>query len=199
MATDITTERPLLADGMRVSADTFTEADNKGFELVYGVVREKKVSSFSDHFQFWLLFFFSQAVESYGGIGSAPEGGFQCFDDPGLIRKPDLSWTRASDFSSPGTQGWRRTPPTFAIEVLSPRNTAAEITEKVAMFLKAGTEMVWVIDPVALTAVVHTSNDAVSYDSQTLLPAPLPTLTISLADVEAKARRDWPLDDKDRG
>ena len=49
--------------------------------------------------------------------------------------------------------------PDLAVEVASPSDSAREIQEKVADWLRAGTRLVWVIYPATRSATVHVSQD----------------------------------------
>ena len=178
-----------LQGGQQMTADLFTALDNKGFELVAGVVQEKAMSAYSDAFQTWLIMFLAMAADEFGGNIAGPEGGLRCFADPNTIRKPDFAWTAPDRLQPLPEYGWTEVAPTFAIEVLSPRNTVKEIAEKVALFLAAGVEMVWVIDPLKLVATVHTKKGSAEYDASTPLPSPLPTLQLTLQQVADKANR----------
>jgi Uma2 family endonuclease len=92
-----------------------------------------------------------------------PEGtAYQCFPDaPEKVRKPDTSFVskeripldRAFD------KGFIRVAPDLAAEVISPNDIAYEVDEKVQAFLRAGTRLVWVINPDARTVQVHRQSD----------------------------------------
>lgn len=77
---------------------------------------------------------------------------------PGQVRGPDtsfVSWLKRPDRTVP------RSPisdlvPDLAVEVLSPKNTRAEIARKLGEYFRGGSRLVWVIDPVKLTAAVYT-------------------------------------------
>ncbi|MDE0087192.1 MAG: Uma2 family endonuclease [Candidatus Poribacteria bacterium] len=47
--------------------------------------------------------------------------------------------------------------PDLAIEVVSPADLHYDVTEKALAYLKAGTRLVWVIEPVMKTAMVYRS------------------------------------------
>ena len=51
----------------------------------------------------------------------------------------------------------RRCPPDLAVEVVSPTDKHYDVTEKALAYLKAGTRLVWVIEPVAKTVMVYRS------------------------------------------
>ena len=46
-------------------------------------------------------------------------------------------------------------PPVLAVEILSPRDSQGEITEKVRIYLAMGVALVWVVDPNFRTVLVH--------------------------------------------
>lgn len=52
--------------------------------------------------------------------------------------------------------------PDLAAEVVSPGDTAAELLEKVADWLKAGARLVWVVDPIRVNARVHRADGSES-------------------------------------
>ena len=85
-------------------------------------------------------------VESRGVGVVVTETGFLLGTDPPTVRGPDAAFI-ARDPAAPAPRGPWTEPPTLAVEVVSPSNTAAEIQEKVLEYLEAGTELVWVIDP----------------------------------------------------
>ena len=76
-----------------------------------------------------------------------------------LVRAPDLSFTNWSKFPD----GERSAAPIadlvpdLAIEVLSASNTPGEIRRKIGEYFRAGTELVWIVDPVRRVVVVHTA------------------------------------------
>ena len=47
--------------------------------------------------------------------------------------------------------------PDLAIEIVSPTDKHYDITEKVLAYLKSGTRLVWVIDPIMKTVLVYRS------------------------------------------
>jgi Uma2 family endonuclease len=49
--------------------------------------------------------------------------------------------------------------PDLSVEVVSPTDRAREIQEKVADWLRAGTTLVWVIDPASHSATAYRSLD----------------------------------------
>lgn len=80
------------------------------------------------------------------------EAGYVLARDPDTVRGPDVSFVSAERLDPTRLPlGFIHGPPDLAIEIRSPGNSAAEVVEKVADYLRAGARAVWVVDPVALT------------------------------------------------
>ena len=47
--------------------------------------------------------------------------------------------------------------PDLAVEIVSPSDKQYDVTEKALAYLKSGTRLVWVIEPVAKTVMVYRS------------------------------------------
>jgi Uma2 family endonuclease len=94
------------------------------------------------------------------GIVAGADGPFRLL--PGLVRLPDLayvSWSRIPSGAVP-TEPIPAIVPDLAVEVLSEGNTPAEIARKLDEYLRAGVQLVWVIDPRRRTAAVHRATGA---------------------------------------
>ena len=76
--------------------------------------------------------------------------------DPLTVRTPDVAWVSAGRIPANGytLPRWHFAPDQ-AVEVVSPRNTRAELDERVADFLLAGSRLVWVVDPRPRTVTVY--------------------------------------------
>lgn len=68
-------------------------------------------------------------------------------EDEQRIYLPDVSVTIASRGGAVQRVGVKRVPPDFAIEVLSPDDRAARVLDKVQFYLRAGVQLVWLVDP----------------------------------------------------
>jgi len=71
-------------------------------------------------------------------------------------RKPDVAFVSKKRIP----ENERRAspvPPDLAIEVVSPSDTVYDVVEKALEYLDAGTQMVWVIEPIAQTVTVYRS------------------------------------------
>jgi Uma2 family endonuclease len=83
--------------------------------------------------------------------------GYQCFlDQPGKVRKPDVSFIRAGRLAEERIpEGYILIAPDLAVEVISPGDLAYEVDEKVQKYLGAGVKLVWVINPKTRTVRIH--------------------------------------------
>ncbi len=88
------------------------------------------------------------------GTVYAAETGFLLALEPDTVRAPDVAFVRASRPATP-ERGYYPGAPDLAVEVLSPDDRPGYVREKVAEWLEAGTNAVWVVDPRARTVSVH--------------------------------------------
>jgi len=75
--------------------------------------------------------------------------------DPATVRVPDLALYARDQVADPWPDGFFRTPPHLAVEILSPSDRARAMRAKVADYLGAGSRMVWVVNPRRRTVQVH--------------------------------------------
>lgn len=85
----------------------------------------------------------------------AAETGFKLATNPDTVRAPDVAFLRAERIPVPSPAGFPAMAPDLAVEVLSPDDRPGEVLEKVGDWLKAGTKVVWVIDPVRRLARIY--------------------------------------------
>ena len=77
----------------------------------------------------------------------------------GLVRAPDLAFTRWSKFPAGERSAGRIADlvPDLAVKILSASNAPGEIRRKLGEYFSAGTEIVWIVDPARRVVVVHTA------------------------------------------
>lgn len=81
--------------------------------------------------------------------------GFVLFPDRDTVRVPDVAFVRAE--RAPQGEARKHFPrfaPDLAVEVRSPTDRMADAVAKVALYLHAGVQLVWLVDPDARTVVV---------------------------------------------
>ncbi len=78
----------------------------------------------------------------------AAETGFRISSNPDTVRAPDAAFVSRERLEEVGpVRGYRPGAPDLAVEVVSPNDTHAGVTEKALAWLEAGTRMVLVVDP----------------------------------------------------
>jgi Uma2 family endonuclease len=83
------------------------------------------------------------------------ETGFRLCRDPDTVRGIDIAFVRANRI--PEQENFRHFEgaPDLAVEVLSPSDTVTALEDKIADLLSAGAIMVWVVNPMRKTVVIH--------------------------------------------
>jgi Uma2 family endonuclease len=97
-----------------------------------------------------------------GNLGRVlAETGFVLATNPDTVRGPDISFVRRERVPDPIPRGFARFSPDLAIEVLSPDDRPGNVLEKVGDYLKAGTLLIWVIDPDRRQARVYRADGTI--------------------------------------
>lgn len=141
-----------------------TDIPNKSTELVRGVlvVREPP-GSWHSHLAARLTFLIGQHVYPRGmGMVFAQDAGFLIGRDPDTVRAPDVAFVTAARAARVGRHGYLPFAPDLAVEILSPGDRPGEVLGKVAEWLRAGTRLVWVIDPDRGVAHVHRADGSIA-------------------------------------
>src|SRR5690606_9249241 len=87
--------------------------------------------------------------------GAGVETGHTVERDPDSVFAPDVYWTRRQEGSDRPARGFRERAPDLAVEVKSPNDTEPDLASKVATYLEAGSQRVWVVRPGERTVTVH--------------------------------------------
>jgi Uma2 family endonuclease len=76
--------------------------------------------------------------------------------NPDTVLLPDISVLDDSRLPPKGQRKrFQPTPPTIAVEIISPSNRPSEIRRKMAAYLGAGTSIIWIVDPDRKIVTVH--------------------------------------------
>jgi Uma2 family endonuclease len=94
--------------------------------------------------------------QSQVGWAFPPETGFVLFDDRQTVRSPDAAVVLRNRLAEL-PDSFVPMAPDLAVEVLSPSDRMADALAKVAMYLQAGTPLVWLVNPATRTVVVFRS------------------------------------------
>ena len=95
------------------------------------------------------------------GLGTvfAAETGFLLARNPDTVRAPDVALVRADREPTP-ERGYYPGAPDLVVEVLSPDDRPGYVRDKVAEWLEAGAQSVWVVDPRARNVTIHAAREA---------------------------------------
>jgi Uma2 family endonuclease len=77
----------------------------------------------------------------------AAETGFRLSVERLLVRAPDVSFVTSAQLTDASEDGFIDGPPTLAVEVISPDDRDSEIAAKLADYMAAGTQRVWIVRP----------------------------------------------------
>lgn len=92
------------------------------------------------------------------GAVYAAETGFKLAENPDVVRAPDAAFIRRERVEEMGqTEGFWPGAPDLAAEVVSPGDTYAEVQDKIADWLDAGTRLVVVVNPRTQTVDLYRS------------------------------------------
>ena len=152
--------------GTATEADLELQAKRSYFtcELVDGVLVEK-AGGFPES---WLAALLAHALIEYLHahlLGIVAGGGGLLRLAPGLVRAPNISfvsWNRLPGRRVP-TEPIPDLAPDLAVEILSCRNTTAEMERKLRDYFSAGTRLVWIVDPSTRSARVYVSPEDFSF------------------------------------
>lgn len=109
------------------------------------------------------------------GVVFAQDTGFHIESNPDTVRAPDLAFLAEERAAAIKNRGYARVAPDLVAEVLSPDDRPGEVRDKIADWLAAGVELVWVIDPRRRAADVYrldgrVSNGETQLDGENVLP-----------------------------
>lgn len=145
------TERDLVGD---------LDQTNRLYELVDRTLVEKPIGFLESFLAGVIIRLLGNFVEEHDlGLVSAPDGSLRLM--PGLVRLPDvafISWKQLPSRMCPN-QPVPQLVPELAVEVLSESNTRAEIERKLQEYFRAGSQLVWLVDPDTRSVDVYTAPD----------------------------------------
>jgi Uma2 family endonuclease len=126
------------------------------FELVDGKLVEKAMSSLGGKCALRVGQHLQNFLDSHQCGDAMSEVSLQCFPhDPGLVRRPDISFFTAARANSVPDGGHVTIAPDIAIEVISPGNRINEFEEKLADYRSAGIKLVWEVNPTFCYVRIH--------------------------------------------
>jgi Uma2 family endonuclease len=153
-----------------LSAEELLELNlpNKRTELVRGIVMVREPAGYQHgEVAARLILAIGNYVEARSlGRVFAAETGFTLARKPDTVRAPDVAFISSERLPDPPPRGFAELAPDLAVEVLSPDDRAGEVLERVADWLKAGTRLVWVVDPIRVNARIYRADGSESLVSE---------------------------------
>ncbi len=167
-------------------------------ELVDGVLVEKAMGLAESFLAMRLGYLLNVYLAKHNlGLVVGADGALRLW--PGLVRIPDvsfISWDQLPNRKIPK----KPIPdlyPDLAVEVLSRKNTKAEIERKLHEYFRSGTRLAWVVDPRKRTVAVYTAPDQSrlvtsreSLDGGEVLPGLTLPLGELFANLEEEPKRE---------
>ncbi len=138
-----------------MTLEEFLESDLEGYEYVKGeLIRMPPTSGehgdISSNIQWYL---YSHVRSNQLGRVYTSDTGFQIGD---RVMMPDIAFVSTERLPDDRRKAFS-IPPDLAVEVVSPTDAQFRVVEKALTYLSAGTQLVWVIEPVAKTVTVYRS------------------------------------------
>jgi Uma2 family endonuclease len=156
----------MTATGVKMTAEELLRLPSTGkrYELIAGELHELAPAGGEHGFVggkavIHLGAFLAQHPE-LGGALFAAETGFRLARNPDTVRAPDVAYVAEARLPQARVPGYPDLAPDLVVEVVSPNDTASEIQGNVEEWLRAGTNLVWILYPSTRSAMVHQSDGA---------------------------------------
>ena len=95
-------------------------------------------------------------VEDRGlGVVFTNDTGFMLERNPDTVLAPDVAFLCQDRLPDEFAPGFFPGPPDLAVEVTSPRDSWGDVQDKALRWLEHGTQLVWIVDPVAKRVTVY--------------------------------------------
>ena len=148
---------PLRAQQTLMTAEEYAQLpdDGKRYELVRGVLVEMShPQSHHGIVQGQVTFLLKLWTRDHRTGVVVTETGHVVERGPDTVRGPDVAFVRNGRLDLRKTS-WVEGGPDLAVEIRSPGDRKGEIDERVADYLRAGTPLVWIVDPAKRTVTVR--------------------------------------------
>ena len=128
--------------------ETLPEFADRRFELHEGELKEMPpVDEWHGYLQHEISRHLGNFVEAYGQGRVLVEAGHRTPTDDDTLLAPDVSFRRLDVKGEPPSRRYVSRMPDIAVEVKSPGNSYVAMQRKARLYLKRGTEIVWLVYP----------------------------------------------------
>lgn len=150
----------LPAELPKMTLEEFLESDLEGYEYIKGeLIPMPPTSGEHGDISMNLISVLNSYVrENQLGRIYAPDTGFQIGE---RVLMPDIAFVSTDRLPTDRSKAFS-IPPDLAVEVVSASDTLRRVEDKVFAYLEAGTQLVWVISPVAKTVTVYRSDTEIT-------------------------------------
>jgi Uma2 family endonuclease len=133
------------------------------------------------------LTYFLGAFVRTNDLGIVVTGsGFKIIENPDTVRAPDVAFVPRERAGAIPPRNYAAFAPLLLAEIVSPNDRPGEVLAKVADWLDAGAQIVWVVDPQRDVAQVYRADGSVSFVARDGLldgASVLPDFRVPLRDV----------------
>ena len=145
----------ILPENINMTLEEFLESDFAGYEYVKGEIIQMPAASLEHGIICSKVFLHlgTYVKEHQLGIVVTPDTGFQVGE---RVLKPDVA-SLSVDCIPENLSRACPVPPNLAVEVISQTDYSRRIIEKAFAYLDAGTQIVWVFEPLGKTVTVYRS------------------------------------------
>ena len=143
--------------------ERMTEDDQYISEMSRGMlVREPRPGALHSRIALNLCFVLQPFVQERDLGTIEVEAGFRLSMEPLTIRGPDVAFIRKDRLPPKIPMSWWPFAPDLAIEIVSPKKSAANLHDKIADYFDAGTREVWVVEPRKRSVTIYRSLSEIS-------------------------------------
>lgn len=143
-------------DALTTAEDLYKLSSDVLCELVRGEIRQMTPAE-DEHGQVSAkitLFLGGYVYSQRLGPFFDSETGYVLSRNPDTVLSPDFSFIRKERRKGPSVK-FVEGAPDLAVEVISPTDRRGQVTEKIRMWLEAGTAELWVVEPKTHTVTIH--------------------------------------------
>ena len=187
-----TAETPPTAEEPKTAADLLALPDDgQRYELIDGEVRVMSPAGnkYGEIAATLLCLIDPHIRENHLGAVYAAETGFLIQQDPDTVRAPDVAFIAQARIDEVGpVEGYWPGAPDIVAEVVSPNDRFTDIEQKALHWLKAGSKVVWVVDPLQTHVTEYRGvSDIRVLGSDEMLSAPqiIPGWEVKIAELFA--------------
>ena len=143
-----------------LTAEDLMRLSSKGFrgELINGVLRET-VPAGKRHARIAgrvITHFNNLVIPLKSGQVGGTDGGVLIQRNPDIVREPDVYFVSAERLPlDDESDGYLEVVPELVVEIVSPSDTAQDVSEKIAMWLEFGVSMALEVRPATRSILVH--------------------------------------------